>query len=68
MKASENGHEEIVKMLLSAGANVDVQDVVSIIACENMGVCKGEEIVDEVGLWEERAGSGPVSNPCRVMD
>ena len=37
-------------------------------ACENMGVCKGEEIVDEAGLWEERAGSGPVSNPCGVMD
>ena len=29
-------------------------------ACENMGVCKGEEIVDEAGLWEERAGSGLV--------
>ena len=31
-------------------------------ACENMGVCKGEEIVYEAGLWEERAGSGPVFN------
>ena len=31
MKASENGHEEIVKILLSAGAKVDVQSNVSII-------------------------------------
>ena len=30
MRASENGHEEVVRMLLSAGANVDLQDEVSI--------------------------------------
>ena len=29
MEASENGHEEVVKMLLSAGAKPDLQDVVS---------------------------------------
>ena len=26
MRASENGHEEVVRILLSAGANVDLQD------------------------------------------
>ena len=26
MRASENGHEEVVKILLSAGANVNLQD------------------------------------------
>ena len=29
MRASENGHEEVVRILLSAGANVDLQDLVS---------------------------------------
>ena len=29
MRASENGHEEVVRILLSAGANVDLQDKVS---------------------------------------
>ena len=32
MKASENGHEEIVTILLTAGAKVDVQDWVNIIS------------------------------------
>ena len=31
MLASQNGHEEVVKMLLSAGAEVDLKDKVSII-------------------------------------
>ena len=29
MRASGNGHEEVVRILLSAGANVDLQDEVS---------------------------------------
>ena len=29
MRASENGHEEVVRILLSAGAKVDLQDRVS---------------------------------------
>ena len=29
MFASHNGHHEVVKVLLSAGAKVDLQDVVS---------------------------------------
>ena len=29
MEASQNGHEEVVRILLSAGANVDLQDKVS---------------------------------------
>ena len=33
MWASEKGHEEVVKILLSAGAQVDLQDNVSSISC-----------------------------------
>ena len=29
MRASRNGHEEVVRILLSAGAKVDLQDKVS---------------------------------------
>ena len=29
MEASENGHEEVVRMLLSAGASPDLKDKVS---------------------------------------
>ena len=29
MRASESGHEEVVRILLSAGAKVDLQDKVS---------------------------------------
>ena len=29
MRASENGYEEVVRILLSAGAKVDLQDEVS---------------------------------------
>ena len=32
MRASENGHEEVVRILLSAGANVDLLDGVSSIS------------------------------------
>ena len=37
MKTSENGHVEVVRVLLSAGAQVDMQDEVSnVVSCYEM--------------------------------